>query len=53
MKGYNSDGVELTYDSFIRNDPSLSRSYPTWLTVKDSTIIAVRTPCTCTMHQAV
>ena len=42
LKGYNSDGDELTYDGFIRNDISLSRSYPTWMTVKDGTIIDVR-----------
>ena len=25
MKGYNSDGEELTFDAFVRNDTSLLR----------------------------
>ena len=42
MKGYNTDGEELTFNAFIRNDPSLNRSYPAWMTITDGTAIDIR-----------
>ena len=41
IRGYNSEGEGETYDLFIRNDTSLSRSYPAWMTVKDGTVVDV------------
>ena len=42
MEGYNTDAEELTFDAFIRNDPSLNHSYPAWMTITDGTAIDVR-----------
>ena len=44
ISGYEVEGGDertRTYDAFIRNDPSLTRSYPTWMVVKDSTFVDV------------
>lgn len=41
VKGYNNKGEEESYDFFIRSDPSLCRVYPTWMEVKDVTVIEV------------
>ena len=40
IKGYDRDGIEPTYDVFVWNEP-LCRSYPTWMTVKDFTVMEV------------
>lgn len=34
VKGVNQKGEELEYDFFIRDDSSLYRGYPAWMTVK-------------------
>lgn len=39
IKGYTAEGEERTYDMFIRNDPSLCRPYPAWMTILDATSI--------------
>ena len=41
IKGYTAEGEERTYDMFIRNDPSLCRPYPAWMTIRDATAIEV------------
>ena len=40
--GYGSlEGEEVAYDVFVREDPSLHRTYPAWMAVKDLTCIKV------------
>ena len=41
IEGCTKAGKFLTYDVFIREDPSLNRSLPTWLTVLDWTVVDV------------
>ena len=38
IKGYTTVGDEENYDVFIRNDPTLSRSYPVWMFIKDGIV---------------
>ena len=39
--GATPEGQEHYYDVFIREDPSLSHSLPTWLTVIDAAVVDV------------
>ena len=41
IKGYTSEGEERNYDIFIRNHPSLCRTYPAWMVIKDVTVVEV------------
>ena len=39
VTSYNDDNVETMYDYFVRDDSDLSRAYPSWMKVKDLTVV--------------
>ena len=42
------EAAEATYDVFVRNDSSLCRAYPAWMSVKNAARVRVKHACTCT-----
>ena len=42
IKGYTAEAEERTYNMFIRNNPSLCRPYPVWMTIQDAIAMEVR-----------
>ena len=42
------EAAEATYDVFVRNDASLCRAYPAWMSVKNAARVRVKHACTCT-----
>ena len=45
IHGVTEQGESHIYDVFIRNDPSLARSYPAWITVMDAVVVDVSLHC--------
>lgn len=41
IHGTTEEGEDHVYDVFVRNDPSLAHSYPTWMTVLDAVVVNV------------
>ena len=40
------EAAEATYDVFVRNDSSLCRAYPAWMSVKNAARVRVKHACT-------